>query len=99
MAKLGRLVAKLRRWVTKLGSWVTKLVARLLVTSASLRSNPDIFQKYIMGDLSKRSGQHILACQKNVHKNRKISENFSDAFRYFLISVSRLNLRNLEKRM
>jgi hypothetical protein len=41
------------RWVAKLeGRWVAKLVARLLATEA-LVSNPDISQKYKMGDISK----------------------------------------------
>jgi hypothetical protein len=34
------------------GRWLAKLVARLLAT-ATLRVNPDISQKYKMGDISK----------------------------------------------
>ncbi len=47
VAKLVRLVAKLVRWVVKLMRWEAKLEARLLATAAS---NPDISQKYKMGD-------------------------------------------------
>jgi hypothetical protein len=36
--------------------------------SSSLGSNPDISQKYKMGVISKRNGQHILARQKNIYK-------------------------------
>jgi hypothetical protein len=42
-------------WLVKLGGrWVAKLVARLLDMAAlRLCSNPDISQKYKMGDISK----------------------------------------------
>jgi hypothetical protein len=53
-AKLGRWVAKSGRWVAKLGKWVAKLVAHLHACYGSyLGSNPDISQKYKMGDISK----------------------------------------------
>ncbi len=44
-----RTVAIKEEWVAKLKGWVDKLVARLLVTTNSLGSNPDIPQKSKMG--------------------------------------------------
>jgi hypothetical protein len=38
-------VAMLEGWVAKLEGWLAKLVARLLVTTNSLGSKPDIPQK------------------------------------------------------
>jgi hypothetical protein len=35
---------------------------------SSLGLNPDISQKYKIGDISIRSGQHTLARQKNIQK-------------------------------
>ncbi len=42
------------RWVAKSGTWVAKLVApACFAFTAALGSNPDISQKYKMGDISK----------------------------------------------
>jgi hypothetical protein len=38
-------------------------------SSSALGSNPDISQKYKMGDISKGVGHHTLARQKNIQKN------------------------------
>jgi hypothetical protein len=35
------------------GRWVAKLVAHLLATCSTLGSNPDIYQKDKLGDISK----------------------------------------------
>ncbi len=40
-------MAKLGRWVAKLGRWVAPVCY-----GSSMGSNPDIFQKYKMGDIS-----------------------------------------------
>ncbi len=51
--------------MAKLGRWVAKSVALLACYGSSLGSNPDIAQKYKMGDISKTSGgQHTLSRQK-----------------------------------
>ncbi len=53
---IGRWVAQLGdgwlSWVAKLVRWVAKLVACLFATKGS-GSNPDIYQKYKIGDISK----------------------------------------------
>jgi hypothetical protein len=59
-------VAKLRRLVAKLGRRVAKLVSAPAYYGSSLGSNPDISQKYKMGDISKG-----VARPKNIHKNHK----------------------------
>jgi hypothetical protein len=54
-----------------IGRWVAlSLVVRLLATGvSSLGSNPDISQKYEMGDIIKqRSGQQTIARQKKYAK-------------------------------
>ncbi len=39
---------------------------------SSLGSNPEISQKYKIGDIRNRSGQHTLARQKNIQKVNEI---------------------------
>jgi hypothetical protein len=50
---------------------VAKLVARLLATAALwVRTlNPDISQKYKMGDISKGIDKNTVASQRNIQKN------------------------------
>ncbi len=48
---------------------MAKLVALLACYGSSLGSNPDIFQKHKMGNISKGAGQLTLARpQKNIQK-------------------------------
>ncbi len=58
MAKLGIWVAKLGRWVAKLGRRLAMLVAPACY-GTFLGSNPDISQKYKMGDISKRAANTL----------------------------------------
>ncbi len=52
---------------------LAKLVACYGSSLPSLGSNPDISQKYKIGDTSKRNGQHTLARQKMYKKIIKIN--------------------------
>jgi hypothetical protein len=49
---------------------VATLVARLLAT-APLGSNPDISQKYKMGDISKEVANILLPAKKNIQKTER----------------------------
>ncbi len=55
-----------REVVAKLGRWVAKMVSAPACYGSSLGSNPDIPQKYKMGDISKG-----VARPKNIHKKHK----------------------------
>jgi hypothetical protein len=51
--------------------------------SSSLGSNPDISQKYKMGEISKgvAIGQHTVRCQKNIRKKGVIDERKENKYR------------------
>jgi hypothetical protein len=63
-------VAINEEWVAKLEGWVAKFVARLLVKTNSLGSNPDIPQKSKMGRaaLAKKLLTHSSPPKKKKHK-------------------------------
>ncbi len=77
VAKSGRWVAKIGRWVTKSGKWVAKSgrwVAKLVAQPAcygsnSPGSNPDISQKYKMGDISKGVANTLLPAKNILPQN------------------------------
>jgi hypothetical protein len=49
------------------GRWVAISIARLLA-KAALLLNPDIFQKYNMGDISKKVANKLYSPPKNIPK-------------------------------
>ncbi len=75
--------------MVKYGGWVAKLVARLFSTDgSSLSSNPDISQKYKMGDISKGWPIATLARQKIYKKFKHFSisaVNYKQSFPFQVI--------------
>jgi hypothetical protein len=74
-------VAELGRWVANLGRrrWVAKLVAHLLAKG----SNPDISQKFKMGDISKGVANTLQLAKKYTKKNNMIKKEMTVLFQLF----------------